>query len=87
MPLLKLVIKFKAERIPQNDYYAYLLKLAKKKALNLDKYPNFAANLEEFDFHTSRAGCEFITSHRKERVQIAVNTILHARNLIQAQMK
>lgn len=66
------------------DYEANFTILAQT---NLDKYPNFAANLEEFDFHTSRAGCEFIISHRKERVQIAVNTILHARNLIQAQMK
>lgn len=66
------------------DYEANFTILAQT---NLDKYPNFAANLEEFDFHTSRAGCEFIISHRKERVQIAVDTILHARNLIQAQMK
>lgn len=66
------------------DYEANFTILAQT---NLDKYPNFAANIEEFDFHTSRAGCEFIISHRKERVQIAVNTILHARNLIQAQMK
>lgn len=66
------------------DYEANFTILAQT---NLHKYPNFAANLEEFDFHTSRAGCEFIISHREERVQIAVKTILHARNLIQAQMK
>ena len=53
---------------------------------NLDKYRFFAANLEEFDFHTSRAGCEFIISKRIERVEIAVNTILYAKNLIESQM-
>ena len=41
---------------------------------DLEHFPNFGSILEEFGFHTSSKDCEFIVTHRKERVEAAIKT-------------